>query len=403
VGIGADGEAGLSARARDAISHAELVVGSERQLGLVQSLLHSELRPGVHRSTLVWPSPFSDGISRVLARRGHLTCVLGSGDPFFFGVGATLAPHLQPGEFICHPAPSSLSLAASRLGWALQETEVVSLHGRDLHGIIRHLHAGRRVLALSWNGETPAELARLLVARGFGASRLSVLEALGGPEERVRTCLAQGFDLGGVLDLNIVALEPKAEAGAFSLPCRASLPDAAFENDGQLTKSDVRALTLSALSPQPGARLWDVGAGAGSIAIEWLLSHPACQAIAIERDASRCERIRRNARQLGVPSLEVVQASAPEGLLGLAQPQAVFIGGGAGDVRILESCWAALASGGRLVVNAVSLETEARLLAAYAAYGGELRRISIETALPLGSMTGWRPALPVMQWRVSKP
>jgi precorrin-6Y C5,15-methyltransferase (decarboxylating) len=402
VGIGADGEAGLSARARDAIREAELVVGSARQLGLVQSLLHSELHSGGHRSTLVWPSPFSDGITRVLARRGRPTCVLGSGDPFFYGVGATLAPHLQPGELICHPAPSSLSLAASRLGWALQETEVVSLHGRDLHGIIRYLHAGRRVLALSWNGETPAELARLLVVRGFGASRLSVLEALGGPEERCRTRVAKDFDLGAVLDLNIVALELQADAGAFMLPCRASLPDSAFENDGQLTKSDVRALTLSALSPRPGARLWDVGAGAGSIAIEWLLSHPACQAIAVERDAARCERIRRNARNLGVPGLEVVQASAPEGLLGLAPPEAVFIGGGAGDWRIFEACWAALVSGGRLVMNAVSLETEARLLAAYAEYGGELRRISIETALPLGNMTGWRPALPVMQWRVSK-
>jgi precorrin-6Y C5,15-methyltransferase (decarboxylating) len=395
VGIGADGEAGLSPRAREAIERAELVIGSARQLALVRSRLHGD--------TLVWPSPFSQGITEVLARRGRPTCVLATGDPFFFGVGATLGPHLQRGEFVCHPAPSSLSLAAARLGWALQDTDVVSLHGRDLHTLVRFLQPGRRILALSWNHETPADIARLLCERGFGGSRLTVLEALGGPEERSRASLASALELGDVSDLNLVAVEVEAEPHALVIPCRASLPDSAFENDGQLTKQDVRAVTLSALAPRPGGRLWDVGAGSGSIAIEWLLSHPACQAIAIERDAARCERIKRNARALGAPNLEVAHGSAPLALAELPSPDAVFIGGGSSDPSVVAHCWRALARGGRLVANAVSLEAEAVLLAVYREHGGELRRLSIESAAPLGNMTGWRPALPVMQWRVHKP
>jgi precorrin-6Y C5,15-methyltransferase (decarboxylating) len=394
VGIGADGEAGLAPRAREALETAELVVGSARQLALVQGLIRGE--------TAYWPTRFSLGVARVLARRGRPTCVLSSGDPFFFGVGATLAPHLVAGEFVCYPVPSSLSLAAARLGWSLQDSEVVSLHGRELRTILRYLHPGRRVFALSWNLDTPAELARLLVARGFGPTRMTVLEALGGPEERSRTCLASDFNLSRCLDLNLVALELEVEPHAVWLPTRASLPDSEFEHDGQLTKQDIRAVTLSALRPRPGALLWDVGAGSGSIGIEWLLSHPTCQAIAIESDPARCERIRRNAQALGVPQLELVQGLAPAALGGLEAPDAVFIGGGAADEDVIEQCWNALAPGGRLVVNAVALETEAKLLGAYAERGGELRRLAIATAAPLGTMTAWRPALPVLQWRLQK-
>jgi precorrin-6B C5,15-methyltransferase / cobalt-precorrin-6B C5,C15-methyltransferase len=395
VGIGADGESGLSPRARAAIAEAELVMGSDRQLGLLGALVQGERLP--------WPSPLYRGIIRLLERRGRSTCVLASGDPFFFGIGATLAPHLRRGEFVCHPAPSSFSLAASRLGWSLQATELVSLHGRDLNGIRRHLQPGQRVLALSWNGDTPSELAELLTSRGFGDSLLHVLESLGGAEERIRCAHARSFAISPVMDLNVVGVELVAEPGASILPYRAALPDEAFEHDGQMTKQDVRAITLSALQPRAGARLWDVGAGSGSICIEWLLSHPANVAIAIERDAARCARIRKNASNLGALGLEVVQANAPEGLAGLSAPDAVFIGGGATHPEMIETCWDALLRGGRLVVNAVSLETEARLLAAYAELGGELRRISIESAVPLGSMTCFRPALPVVQWRITKP
>lgn len=395
VGLGADGVAGLSGAAQRAIAEAPLVVGAARQLALVHSLIGGE--------TLTWPSPLAGGIQKVLARRGKQTCVLASGDPFFYGIGATLAPQLVCGEFVCHPSPSSLSLAAARLGWPLQETEVVSLHGRELHAVIRFLQPGRRLLALSWDRQTPSQLAALLCARGFGGSRVHVLEALGGAQEKQRVCTADAFDLSDLDDLNLVGLELEASPDALVIPCRASLPDHAFEHDGQLTKQDVRAITLSALAPRAGALLWDVGAGAGSIAIEWMLSHPACCAIAIEQDPVRCQRIRRNALQLGTPTLEIVQARAPLGLAALPRPDAVFIGGGAGDRALFERCWGALAPGGRLVINGVSLETEALLLALRGEHGGELRQISIASAVPLGTMTGWRPAMPVMQWRISKP
>jgi precorrin-6Y C5,15-methyltransferase (decarboxylating) len=342
------------------------------------------------------------GLEHVLARRAMPTCILASGDPFFFGIGATIARHLEPREFRGYPAPSSMSLAAARLGWALQDVDVVSLHGRDQHGIIRYLQPGRRVLALSWDRETPPALADLLGRRGFGSSRLHVLEALGAADERHRSCRADVFDCDGVVDLNIVAIEVEAEAEALVVPARGSLPDAAFENDGQLTKQDVRAVTLSALAPLAGARLWDVGAGAGSVAIEWMLGHPSCEAVAVERDPERCARIRRNARHLGVPTLDVVEGWAPQALAGLAPPDAIFIGGGGGDVAVFERCWEALRPRGRLVVNAVSLETEAIVLRLHSEHGGELRRISMETAVPLGSMTGWRPAMPVVQWRITK-
>jgi precorrin-6Y C5,15-methyltransferase (decarboxylating) len=395
VGLGADGGEALSPRARSAIESAELVAGSARQLALVEPLLR--------RERLVWPSPLSEGTAAVLARRGRPTCVLASGDPFWFGIGATLAPELARGEFVCYPAPSSLSLAAARLGLPLQDTDVVSLHGRDLHAVIRYLHSGRRVLALSWDRRTPAALAALLSERGFGASRLHVLEQLGGAAERIRACSARDFDLEEIADLNLVAIEVASDSAAFAIPARGSLPDSAFEHDGQLTKQDVRAITLSALGPRPGELLWDVGAGAGSLAIEWLLSHPTCRAIAVERELARCERIRRNSAALGTPALRVVHAAAPQGLAGLDAPDAIFIGGGGADPAVFAHCWDALRSGGRLVMNAVALETEAFLLTRFSELGGQLRRISIELAAPLGGVTGWRPAMPVTQWRIDKP
>jgi len=397
VGVSPEGIAGLGTRAREAIAQAEVVVGSDRQLALVRSLVQGEC--------WAWPSPLSDGIARLWSRRGHATCVLASGDPFWYGIGATLAPQLEPGELVCYPAPSSLSLAAAQLGWPLQSVDVVSLHGRDLHTIIPYLHAGRRVFALSWNEQTPTQLAQLLTERGFGASRLHVLESLGGPAQRVRAAQANAFTLCDIVPLNLVALELTADAHALCIPCRGSLPDHAFEHDGQLTKQAVRALALSALAPTRGARLWDIGAGAGSIAIEWLLSDPACEAFAIEKDPVRCARIRRNARALGVPALTVCEVAAPTGLrqLGLPPPDAVFIGGGGSDPALFAYAWSALRSGGSLVMHAVTLETEAQLLALYAAHGGELCRFSIERAQPLGGLTGWQPARPVTQWKVHKP
>lgn len=395
VGIGADGADGLANAARAAIERAELVAGSQRQLALVRSLVRGDV--------LVWPSPLAEGVAKVMARRGRPTCILASGDPFFYGIGATLAPQLTRGEFTCYPVPSSISLAAARLGWPLQDTDVVSLHGRDLHEIVRYLQPGRRVLALSWDQRTASELARLLTARGFGRSQLHVLESLGGPGERVRSCVANQLDLTEIADLNLIALELAADEAAAVLPYRASLPDAAFEHDGQLTKQDVRAITLSALAPRAGELLWDVGAGAGSIGIEWMSSHPASRAIAIEENPERCARIRRNASALGAPRLEVIEASAPEAFSGLQKPNAIFVGGGASEPGVIQGCWNALPTGGRLVINAVALETQARLMDQHAARGGELRRIAIESAVPLGSKHGFRPALPIVQWRITKP
>jgi precorrin-6Y C5,15-methyltransferase (decarboxylating) len=395
VGIGAEGESALSPSARAAISTAECVFGGQRQLELVKTLLRGEAR--------AWPVPFAQGISELLGRRGRATCVLASGDPFWFGVGATLAPQLQPGELRCYPAPSSMSLAAARLGWPLQDLEVVSLHGRELGDIIRYLQPGRRVLALSWNRETPRALAELLTQRGFGSSQLHVLEALGGAQERVRATPAGSFALNDVADLNLVAIELAAEPGARVLPLRGSLPDDWFEHDGQLTKQDVRALTLSALAPRAGERLWDVGAGSGSIAIEWRLAHPSCCAIAVEQDSERCARIARNAQALGATGLQIVHARAPDGLAELAAPSAVFIGGGVRDQQLIALCIAALQPLGRLVANAVSLQGQAALIQQHAAHGGELRRVAIESASALGTTTALRPAFAVLQWRYQKP
>jgi precorrin-6Y C5,15-methyltransferase (decarboxylating) len=387
VGLGADGIDSLSHPARRAIETATLVVGAPRQLALASVLVRGE--------TMSWPTPLAEGLPHVFARRGQPTCVLASGDPFWFGIGATLAPWLKRGEFACYPVPSSVSLAAARLGWPLQDVELVSLHGRALHEVVRFLQPGRRVLALSWDRRTPRALAGLLVEREFGASMLHVLEQLGAASERVRSVRASEFALDDVADLNLIALEV-AGAG-YALPLR-GLPDAMFEHDGQITKQEVRALTLAALAPRPGELLWDVGAGSGSIAIEWMLAHPSCRAVAIERDPERCERIRRNATRLGTPRLDVQRGAAP--LEGLPTPDAIFLGGGVAES--FEHAWAALRPGGRLVINAVALQTEALLHAYYARRGGTLRRISVELAEPLGTMTGFRPQRAITQWCVHK-
>lgn len=351
----------------------------------------------------VWPTPFDAGMKAVLALRGDKVAVLASGDPFFFGVGVTLSRHVTAQEFIAFPAPSAFSLAASRLGWALQQVECLSLHGRPLDLIHPHLHPGARLIALTSDGEGPTALAALLTAQGFGQSRLTVLEALGGADERIRQGHAATFDLGGVQALNVVAIEVQAEEKARILPFGFGLADDLFEHDGQITKREIRAMTLAALSPRHGELLWDIGAGSGSIGIEWMLAHPSLRAIAIEKDATRAARITRNASAFGVPGLRVTEGAAPEALAGLAAPDAIFIGGGGSGDGVLEAAMAALQQGGRLVANAVTLEMEGVLLAAQAAHGGTLTRIEVSRAAPIGSMTGWRPAMPVTQWIWVKP
>jgi len=393
VGIGEDGIEGLTPIARSLVQAAEMVFGGQRHLVLAAPLIRGVARP--------WRSPFERAVEEVLAQRGRQVCVLASGDPFVYGVGSVLLRHVDPRETVTVPALSTFSLAAARLGWALPETTQLSLHGRALDLVRPHLQPGAPVLALTSDGEGPAALARLLADTGFGTSRMTVLEALGGPRERLRATTAAGFDLGDVGPLNIVAIEVEASPGARVLARTSGLSDELFEHDGQITKREIRAMTLAALSPRRGELLWDVGAGAGSVAIEWMLADPSMRAMAIEARSDRAARIRRNAAAFGVPGLNVIEGVAPAAFAGLAQPDALFIGGGAAGA--LDAAVAALRPGGRLVVNAVTVETEALLMACRATLGGELTRVAIARAEPLGGMQAWRPALPVTQWVWEKP
>jgi precorrin-6Y C5,15-methyltransferase (decarboxylating) len=396
VGIGEDGVEGLSPVARRLIKSAELVVGGARHLELAGDLVRGRC--------LAWPSPMSDAFGEIKRNRGRSVVVLASGDPFHFGVGKQLAALFPTDEFVCLPQPSAFSLAAARMGWSLQDVALVTLHGRALQGIIRHLQPGARILALSWDYATPARLAKLLDARHMGQSRITVLEAMGGPRERVRPATAaSNFDIEDIVALNTIAIEVVAEPEAAIVGLAPGLDDAFFEHDGQLTKREVRAVTLSALEPRHGELLWDVGLGAGSIAIEWLLRHPSLSAIGVEARSDRADRAARNAAALGVPELNIVQGRAPEGLAGLARPDAAFIGGGMMDDGVFEAVWAALKPRGRLVANAVSLETEARLAEYFRRFGGDLIRLQVARADKVGTMFGWRPAMPVTQWRVRKP
>jgi precorrin-6Y C5,15-methyltransferase (decarboxylating) len=396
VGIGEDGVAGLSSVARQLVSGAELVLGGKRHLALADSLIRGR--------RLSWPNPIGEALPEIETHRGRPVAVLASGDPFHYGVGDMLMRLVRPEETLCLPQPSAFALAASRLGWSQQEVSLVSLHGRALEGIVRYLHPGARILALSWDGATPAALARFLVARGMGESILTVLEHLGGPKERVRRKCAAAFDLDDVTALNTIALEVCTSPGATVVPLSSGLDDTMFEHDGQLTKREVRAVTLSALAPCHGELLWDIGLGAGAIAIEWLLRHPSLKAIGIEADDERAVRAARNAAKLGTPDIRIVQGRAPEALTGLPPPDAIFIGGGLSDPAVFDGAWRALKPGGRLVANAVSLATEARLIELFQRHGGELVRLDVARAGRVGGgkVFVWRPAAPIVQWRVTK-
>ncbi len=394
IGIGEEGVDGLSPVARKLIATAELVVGGKRHLALAASLIHGR--------TLAWPSPIGDALPEIETHRGRPVVVLASGDPFHYGVGDLLMRSIRIEEALCLPHPSAFSLAAARLGWSLQDVATVSLHGRALEGIVRHLQAGARILALSWDGATPGKLARLLTARGMGQSSMTVLEAMGGPCERVRQTLAEDCDFTDVLPLNTVALEV---SGSSFVGLTSGLDDSLFEHDGQLTKREVRAVTLSALAPRRGELLWDVGLGAGSIAIEWLLSSPSLRAVGFESDPERAARAARNATSLGVPELRVVLGRAPDAFAGQDAPDAIFLGGGLSNPGLIEAAWTALKPGGRIVANAVSLGAESRLIAAFEEHGGELVRLEVSKAgkAGTGSVFVWRPAAPIVQWRATKP
>ncbi len=392
--MGEDGPDGLGAEARQRIATASIVFGGARHHALATDLIRGECHE--------WESPFEKSIEAVVARRGTPVVVLASGDPFLYGVGATLARYVPAEEIHTIPASSAFSLAASRLGWPLQDAATVSLHGRPIDLIRPHLHQGRRIIALTSDAQSPRALADLLTAAGFGQSRLHLLEALGGERERVQTCLAAGFGFADIDALNVCAIEVVANSDARSIAFTPGLDDALFEHDGQITKQEVRALTLGALAPRYGELLWDIGAGSGSICIEWMLADVSLRAIAIEQSVERAARITRNAQSFGVPALRVVEGTAPDALAGLPEPDVIFIGGGGSEAGVADAAIAALKSGGRLVANAVTLEMEAKLIALHSELGGSLTRIEISRAAPVGSMSGWRPAMPVTQWRWTK-
>ncbi|MDR7035188.1 precorrin-6y C5,15-methyltransferase (decarboxylating) subunit CbiE [Mesorhizobium sp. BE184] len=395
VGIGEDGVAGLGDEAKRRIGEAEIVFGGKRHLDLAAPLIKGEARP--------WPTPFDAAMTDVLALKGQKVCVVASGDPFLHGVGATLARRVPAAEMHVVPAPSAFSLAAARLGWPLQDIETISLHGRDPDLIRPLLHPGTRILALTSDAAAPAAIASLLAGLGFGASRLTLLEALGGPGETIRACRADAFDLQNINPLNVLALELESDREARILPLTPGLVDELFEHDGQITKREIRAVTLSSLAPRRGEVLWDIGAGSGSISIEWMLAHPSLRAVAIEADPQRTARIRRNAAACGVPGMTIVEGKAPEALRDLPTPDAIFIGGGGTDRGVIEAAIATLRPGGRLVANAVTLEMESLLLARHAEFGGDLVRLAVSRAAPVGSMKGWRPAMPVTQWSWTRP
>ena len=394
VGIGEEGVEGLTPAARRLVAQAALVVGGKRHLALAGPL---------KAETMIWPSPIENALDVIETHRGRSVCVLATGDPFFFGVGAMLMRRFPADEMTSIPSPSAFALAAARLGWSQQDCALLTLHGRPLEAIIPHLHDGARILALSWDDATPAKLAALLTGRGMGRSKLTICEAMGGVSERIRTTQAQGFALDNVAALNTIALEVAADRGARVLPRAAGLPDDWFEHDGQITKREIRAMTLSELAPGRGELLWDVGSGSGSVAIEWMLVDPANNAVAIEFRHDRAERIARNALSFGVPGLSVVTGEAPQVFTDLAAPDAIFIGGGANTPGMIERACDALGSGGRLVVNAVTLETQAACVDWRARWGGELAQIAVAHAEPVGRYSGWRAAMPIVQWRLVKP
>lgn len=392
VGIGEDGFAGLGRPARRALLDAHVVYGGARHLAM--------LPPRLRAQREAWPQPFD--LAALLARRGTPVCVLASGDPMLFGVGALLARQLPAEELYVLPAPSSVSLAAARMGWALQQVKTVSLVGRPLAALNTVVHDGARLLVLSADGDTPAALSALLMARGYGASRLTVFEHLGGAHERRIDGRADAWPAGTVAALNLIAVECRADAQAVRLPLTPGLPDEAYRNDGQLTRRDMRAITLARLAPAPGELLWDVGAGSGSIGIEWMRTHPGCRAIAIESHPERQAFIEYNRAALGVPTLQLVAGRAPAALAGLETPDAIFIGGGVTGPGVLDTCWTRLREGGRLVANAVTVQGEAMLSAWHAQHGGALTRIALSEIEPLGRFDTWRPALPVTLLEVRK-
>ena len=398
VGLGADGPAGLPPAARAMIDNAEVLVGGERHLALVAN---------GNCEKVTWGFPLDATMATIAANHGRRVVVLATGDPMAYGIGSTLARHFDPEDLTIVPAPGAFSLAAARLAWPLDRCVCLTLHGRPLELLAYHAQPGARLLILSHDGSTPAKVATRLTELGYGPSQISVLENMGAAGEARHDASAAAWPAADIADLNTIAVDCLAEPTAQIYSHAPGLPDDAFLHDGQLTKRVVRAATLAALAPLAGQHLWDLGAGSGAVAIEWLRAAQDAQgrgasAVAIERDPARSARIAENASRLGTPFLEIVTADIAAALPDLAPPDAVFVGGGLSTEGLVETAWQALKPGGRLVANAVTLEGEQVLAGAHSTLGGELTRIAVAHAKPVGARTGWRPAMPVTQWNATK-
>ena len=392
IGIGESGLSELSPLARGFVDRASLIVGGKRHL----AMLDDSLQP-----RLVWTSPIETSIESILTHRGTPVCILASGDPLCYGIGVTLLKYISILEMTIIPAPSTFSLACARLGWSLTDVETISLCGRAPDFLAAILAPDAKLLILSAGADTPQIVADLLTQRGYGDSQITVLEHLGG-RERVISDTARAWSKPDVAALNAIAVECRIDPNTTPLNRLPGLPESAYHHDGQLTKREVRAITLAALAPMPGELLWDVGAGCGSIGIEWLRSHPRCRAISIEQHSHRLEFIADNMAALGTPHLQLVQGKAPAALTDLPTPDAIFIGGGVTAPGLLATCWTALRSGGRLVANAVTVESELQLLQLHQQVGGELTRIAIQRTQMIGGFLGWKPLIPVTQLVVVK-
>lgn len=393
VGIGADGWSGLGERSRDAVLDAKLLIGSSRQLAMI---------PVFDVERRCWPSPIDSLVDALVEGSTGPACILASGDPMLHGIGSTLSRRVGATRLTVHPSPSALSYACARLAWPGAETELVSLVAHPVETLARQLQPGRRLIVYVHGEDGATEIVRMLQRYQLGPSSVTVLEQLGGDEEKISLATADCWEPRRFASPYLVAIDCRSDENATPLALVPGLPDSAYENDGQLTKREVRAITLSALAPLPGELLWDVGAGSGSIAIEWLRTEPLARAIAVEAQEARAARIERNARELGVPSLEVCCGHAPGALAALEQPDVVFIGGGLTTPTLVDQCWQRLTPGGRITANAVTLEGERSLLDACKSHGGTMVRIEIGRAEPIGSLTTWRPQLPVVQWTARK-
>jgi len=394
IGMGEDGHAGLSTAAKRAVENAEVIIGSER--------LHA-LLPEQKAESHLWPQPFSAAYTQVKSFAGRNTVLLTTGDPLNFGVARKLFELLPRDEITVIPHLSAFSLAAAKLGWSIPDCDLLTIHGRPAANLESFIQPNAKLLVLTQDETSVAEVCRRLIARGFERSQITVLENLGGPKERITHFAADQNPNRDWSPLNTIAIHCTASPEAKIYSRLAGLPDEAFVHDGQLTKREVRAVTLASLAPAPDQLLWDVGAGCGSVAIEWMRSTRGCEAVAIEQDEKRCAMIAQNTDQLGTPRLKLINGLAPQALANLARPNAIFIGGGVGDAGVFEMCWQALKSGGRMVANVVTIEGEMHLYDLQEKHGGELVRIAISKLESVGKLRALKPKMPVTQWRVIKP